>query len=903
MSIVRAALLAAVTLLLAFALAGTAAAKGPLAVQGRLDLSAARADAIPLQGEWGFAWHRFVAPGWHELPTNAYAPVPSNWNDLTADGKTPGPSGWGSYALLVNCPAGESLAVEAVGQRTASRLFVNGVLVGAHGDPGPSAATNYAAVYRRIPISAEFACPLRITLHVSNFDHRAGGFVRPLMIGRADSLERRREAFLVYHAALMSAYLLTGIVALIFFAVRRQERHTLAFGLFCIAMAVYTDMIGERLLLRLLASQPSWFAYMRVEYLSWIAAMGLYLATLHGLFPAEIHRRALHATLATLGAAAVAVLVLPPAIYSHVALPGQAIAVVVALYVGAAMVRAQRRSPVDARVLLAGFFAVVVTLAVDLLLIDLPGPDRKFAPVGFALFLLSPAVVIARRLSHALNAEERNRTLEENARLRDDVERMSRHDLKTPLNSILGVARLLGDDPGITTEQRELVGIAQRAGFRMLEMVNLSLGLFRMETGTYEFRPAAVDLGEVASRVLVDLHSYADANLIALDLQRRGARDVHARAEELLCYSIIANLVKNAIEATAPGQRVTVTVEAGDAMRLSVHNPGEVAADIVDRFFDKYVSAGKCGGTGLGTYSARLMARVQGGDLALHSERGRGTVLTLTLPVWTERAPAVVHAAAAAGQRTRLLAHLPSRSVVLADDDEATRMIMRHFLPDPPFKVETASNGQAAIEAMAQRWPDYLLVDMEMPLKSGLETVAWVRAHEREHGLARCKVVMVSANDDASSLARAMAAGVDRYLRKPLDRDELLAVLSQLEDRAAPAHAGGSSPPPAAAIDGEGPPDEIAVIDAAWAEAFPHFLQSQRNNLEAMARAVQAGQREQVELLAHRAIGSLSLMGLHWAASQCRIIEQGAPGAAVRDLEQRIGAVREHLARVRTQCA
>ena len=116
-------------------------------------------------------------------------------------------------------------------------------------------------------------------------------------------------------------------------------------------------------------------------------------------------------------------------------------------------------------------------LAIDLLLIDAPGPDRKFAPIGFALFLLSPAVVIARRLSHALNAEERSRTLEENARLREDVERMSRHDLKTPLNSILGVTRLLRDDaqPG-RRSSASWWACCSAPALRMLEMVNLSLG-------------------------------------------------------------------------------------------------------------------------------------------------------------------------------------------------------------------------------------------------------------------------------------------------------------------------------------------------------------------------------------------------------------------------------------------
>jgi hypothetical protein len=80
-------------------------------------------------------------------------------------------------------------------------------------------------------------------------------------------------------------------VALIFFVARRRERIPLAFGLFCLAMAVYTDMIGERLFLRPLPAQIAWSGYMRAEYLSWLAAMALFLLTLRGLFPTEIALR------------------------------------------------------------------------------------------------------------------------------------------------------------------------------------------------------------------------------------------------------------------------------------------------------------------------------------------------------------------------------------------------------------------------------------------------------------------------------------------------------------------------------------------------------------------------------------------------------------------------------------
>src|SRR3954467_1539995 len=92
------------TLLLLLAQGATAGAQLPVAVQGRMELATVPQQSVPLQGEWGFAWQQFVAPGWEQLPPRAFAPVPASWNDVTADGKPPGEEGWGSYVLQVDCP-------------------------------------------------------------------------------------------------------------------------------------------------------------------------------------------------------------------------------------------------------------------------------------------------------------------------------------------------------------------------------------------------------------------------------------------------------------------------------------------------------------------------------------------------------------------------------------------------------------------------------------------------------------------------------------------------------------------------------------------------------------------------------------------------------------------------------
>ncbi|MCM2356228.1 MAG: response regulator, partial [Arenimonas sp.] len=477
----------------------------------------------------------------------------------------------------------------------------------------------------------------------------------------------------------------------------------------------------------------------------------------------------------------------------------------------------------------------------------------------------------------------------------EDVERMARHDLKTPLNSILGASRLLLEDGRMAPEQREMASVVERAGLRMLDMVNLSLGLYRMETGSYDFRPQAVDLRELLARVLADLLPQADAAGVVL--RDPGPRaPVHARAEELLCYSILANLVKNAIEATPAGGTVTVQVLPGEPVRVTVHNPGQVAAELAPRFFDKYTSTGKTGGTGLGTYSARLMARAQGGELLLHSGAAEGTTLELQLQPLLRAPqlpaqPSQLPPAPAVG-----LAELQPRHVLVVDDDEFTRLVMRRYLPAPTFTVRVASSGEAAMDAIRASAPQALVLDIEMPGIGGLPVLAWLRQREARESAPRCAVIVTSAHDDELTRQRALASGADRYLVKPVSREALWAALRELQD-AAPR----TGAPPAVAP--EAGPDDVVRIEPEWAELFPEFLAAQRRTVQEMREALVAGDRERLRALAHRAAGGLALGGLRWAAAQARTLEAEAPTGDLPCLVGTVEALAAHLAVVRTQLA
>jgi len=223
-------------------------------------------------------------------------------------------------------------------------------------------------------------------------------------------------------------------------------------------------------------------------------------------------------------------------------------------------------------------------------------------------------------------------------RLEQDVERIVRHDLKSPIMSFIWVPRTLRKADNLTKKQSMLLEDMEQSAHRLLRMVNLSQDIFKMEEGSYEFSPEDLNVLRVVQNVLHDLGSTLKALKVRVDVQVDGKPVVEGdcllvRGEELLTHSMLSNLIKNAVEASNAKDIVSVDCRQGsDYTIIRVHNPSVVAEDIRDTFFDKYATSGKKFGTGLGTYSARLIAETQGGYVHMESDRERGTSVSVTFP-------------------------------------------------------------------------------------------------------------------------------------------------------------------------------------------------------------------------------------------------------------------------------
>lgn len=238
-------------------------------------------------------------------------------------------------------------------------------------------------------------------------------------------------------------------------------------------------------------------------------------------------------------------------------------------------------------------------------------------------------------LKNALeNLDQKNKELNEMLTLREDMERITRHDLKTPLNNIISYTQLMMLDTHLGEEHRQSLKRIKASAYKMVDTINIGLDLFKMERKIYQPRLTGVDLVAVIEKVLSELQVLLKDRELETAVFINGSPAgsqmdrFEIRSEELLCYSMLFNLAKNAAEASHQEGRITLSLEklpGGSGSKIQVHNAIPVPEEIRDRFFEKYITALKVNGTGLGTYSAKLIAETLGGSISMETGTSSGT--------------------------------------------------------------------------------------------------------------------------------------------------------------------------------------------------------------------------------------------------------------------------------------
>lgn len=418
--------------------------------------------------------------------------------------------------------------------------------------------------------------------------------------------------------------------------------------------------------------------------------------------------------------------------------------------------------------------------------------ERSFIliAVGGILYLMH-LVVAVRQSSHTTAALRRANQLTDEERRKAEVASAAKsdflavisHEIRTPMNAVISSANLLRGTK-LDEAQREHVTMLSEAGDVLMSLLNDVLDFSKIEAGRMTLEQVEVDLRERLAMMERMWRPRAEAGGVALSVRVSDAAPPCIRTDPLRLQQILFNLISNAVKFTRAG-RIDVDVDwdgATDRLIVAVRDTGcGIPAERLAKVFDSFEQAEagttrRYGGTGLGLAISRRLAELMGGTLTVESREGRGSTFRLEVPVEpVDAAVRRVERRQADGES------LAGRRVLVVDDHEVNRRILRLLLEPHGLRLSFGVNGAEAVEAAASERFDAVLMDMQMPVMDGLEATRRIR----EGGAsARTPVIALTANAMDTHRAAWEAIGVQAFLTKPIEPDRLiLALAAACDDR------------------------------------------------------------------------------------------------------------------------
>ncbi len=378
------------------------------------------------------------------------------------------------------------------------------------------------------------------------------------------------------------------------------------------------------------------------------------------------------------------------------------------------------------------------------------------------------------KLSDALF--EKERSLLELGRTKDEFLSNMSHELRTPLTSIIGNSEFLLEH-GCQLQHRDMIESIKVAGENQLALVNDILDMSKIQSGKFTISEVTYDLSKML-RTIRQMFSLRAANKgLELVVEERYRETYQLIGDVQRIQQVLINLIGNAIKFTERG-KVTVTAErVGQHLAFKVQDTG-VGMNPADqeKLFQRFEQADgsisrRFGGSGLGLYISLNLAELMGGTVDASSKKGIGSIFTLVLPYQPSELPvSSVGEDAASRQRGEYY----SGSVLVAEDTIALQLLERRILERVGVDVTTVENGQEAVNATMRQSFDLILMDMQMPVLDGIKATQILRRRGYEK-----PIVALTANVMPHHREAFEKAGCSGFLAKPIDRDALRQTLTQ----------------------------------------------------------------------------------------------------------------------------
>ncbi|HTT22409.1 MAG TPA: ATP-binding protein [Candidatus Sulfotelmatobacter sp.] len=396
------------------------------------------------------------------------------------------------------------------------------------------------------------------------------------------------------------------------------------------------------------------------------------------------------------------------------------------------------------------------------------------------------------------------------------------HELRTPLNAILGFSSLLREH-GASEQQRHDLDVINSSGEHLLRLIDDVLDLAKIEAGRIQLEMAPVEVGKVTEDVMNMILPRASHKGLMVSVEPLQS-PLFVRTDPARLRQVLLNLLNNAVKFTEKGSvslRTTATPanQPGEvSLVFEVEDTGEgIKAGDHAAIFDAFVqgAAKRAEGAGLGLAISRQIVELMGGTIHVESTPGHGS--RFRIEILAPRAEASeISTAPNLGNVVRLARGQPEYRILIVEDQKESWMVLERLLTYAGFQVHLAKNGAAGVEEFRKWRPQFVWMDVRMPVMDGIEATRLIRASE---GGREVKIVAVTASGDVRKRCELLAEGLDDYVRKPYRPAEVFECMAR--------HLGCRWEVSQTTSHAEAPDQPIGVLRAEDVSALPEKLREE----------------------------------------------------------------------------
>ena len=350
------------------------------------------------------------------------------------------------------------------------------------------------------------------------------------------------------------------------------------------------------------------------------------------------------------------------------------------------------------------------------------------------------------------------------------------HEIRTPLNGILGMTQLLLENPKLPETERDELAMIHQSANNLLLILNDILDFSKIEAGALKLEDRVVEIKALLAQLAKVFSSSSVKSGVKFNLSIADNIPEYIRLDPLRFSQVVNNILSNAGKFTESGEINMQCQLANNALEIKIRDTGiGISVNQQAKLFTEFTQADisttrKYGGTGLGLTISKRIIELMDGELSLVSQEGEGSEFTIIVPV-------MVSDAEATAEQSTDKPTLSGINVLIVEDNPVNQIVLQKMMQDTRCTIKKANDGLQALEELKSFTADIILMDCQMPHMDGYQCTQAIKQNPALYGEAI--IIAITANAFEEDQKRCLVAGMDDFISKPINKDELYRCLNK----------------------------------------------------------------------------------------------------------------------------